>query len=101
MGRASASASVGGSLDSGSAIARIGMPSSSRGRMFTGLRTETTGRAPCSCRSMAISPPELPNPTTSTRRSRNRRPLRYSELCRTGPGKRSRPGQDGTTGSSV
>ena len=46
----------------------LGNPSMSRRTMFGGVRTESdTSRAPPSARSTAISAPELPAPTTSTR----------------------------------
>jgi len=45
---------------------KIGMPSRSRGTTLTGLRTDSDTALPASQRSMAISPPEFPNPTTST-----------------------------------
>lgn len=74
------------------------MPASSRGITLTALRTARVGIAPCSCRSIAISPAELPKPTTSTRRPRHGSPLRYAELCNTSPAYVSRPGQAGSTG---
>jgi len=38
----------------------------SRGTMFTGPRMAMCEPAPCSHKSIAISPPELPKPTTRT-----------------------------------
>ena len=69
------------------------MPNNSRGITFTGPRTEIDGLAPCSHKSIAISPPEFPKPTTKTRWSLKDSPFRYWELCRIGPTNELCPGQ--------
>ena len=58
-------------------VACAGQPIRERGRMCGGVRTlSQTLVAPCSARSVAISMPVLPVPTTSTSRPAYGRPLR-------------------------
>ena len=55
----------------------VGSPSTSRRTIAGGVLTDSaTAAAPCSTRSTAISAPEFPAPTTSTRRPRNGSPFR-------------------------
>ena len=80
---------------------RIGNPSKSRGRIWTGPRTANATSTPALARSSAISPPELPKPTTSTRFPAHKSGLRYSLLWITRPEKVSNPGHDGRYGASA
>ena len=95
------SASRFGSLCMAFATAVIGTPNRSRGITLIGLRTARQGFASCSWRSIAISPPEFPNPTTRTGRSRYGDPFLYSELWYILPLYDSWPGQRGIFGRAV
>jgi hypothetical protein len=59
---------------------RMGKPNSSRGMICTGPRTDSATSMPALARSSAISPPELPKPTTSTRLPPYGAGLRYALL---------------------
>jgi hypothetical protein len=98
-GADSASASFAGSAFMAMPMLKIGTPRKSRGTTFTAPRTEMLGSAPCSTRSIAISPPEFPKPITSTRLPRKSAPLRYSALCRIVAWQSSSPGQVGRKGT--
>ena len=75
------------------------MPNGSRATIGGGVRMLiATNAAPCSARSVAISAPLLPIPTTSTRLPAYGRPLVYSAECDSRPRYVSRPGQLGISG---
>ena len=73
-------------------------PSTSSGMNRGGRRVAHVVATPASSRSAAIWAPELPPPTTRTRRPANASGERYAAECRCVPPKRSAPGRAGTNG---
>ena len=83
-------------------ISCAGMPAVARRMICGGVRTESRELdAPPSARSVAISAPEFPAPTTSTSRPRYGCGFRYSDEWTSSPGKPSRPGQSGIHGAPL
>ncbi len=97
---ANASESGGGSRRRANPATWARTPSAWRGTTQGGRRTDShTCRAPPSARSMAMSEPEFPAPTTSTRSPLKGCAFLYSLECRRRPS--NRPGHAGITGSRV
>jgi len=76
----------------------IGSPASVSGTTFAPDRTATVTSPPARAISLAISAPEFPTPTTSTRRPAYPSGRRYATLCAIRPAKRSCPGKCGVLG---
>src|SRR5436309_2537374 len=87
-----------GSLRTPKATYWIGSPAKVSGTTFAPDRTAIVTLPPARAISLAISAPEFPTPTTSTRRPAYPSGRRYAALCAIRPAKRSCPGKCGVLG---